>query len=104
MGDRSNNCEDLVSDPLHTAIRAQTNFLETVPIALVLAAAAELNGASKKHLNWSLGTLLALRVVHCDLGLLRSGTRGFGRLVGYWGSLLWMFGVASWAAWLSNEK
>lgn len=102
MGDRSNKSEDLLSDPLHTAIRAQTNFLETVPIALVLAAVAEANGASRKQLNWALGALLALRIVHCDLGLLRPGTRGFGRLVGYWGSLFWMAGVASWSAWLSQ--
>jgi uncharacterized membrane protein YecN with MAPEG domain len=104
MGDRSNNAEDLLSDPLHTAIRAQSNFLETIPIALILAAAAELNGASKKHLSWSLATLLTLRVVHCDLGLLRPGTRGFGRLLGYWGSLFWMAGVGSWGAWLSKEQ
>jgi uncharacterized membrane protein YecN with MAPEG domain len=105
MGDRRHTTstpEDLLQDPLHTAIRAQSNFLETVPLALIIAAAAELNGASKRALTWALGVLTFLRIVHVEVGLLTPGTRGLGRFAGYWGSVVWMAGVSGWAVWEAN--
>jgi uncharacterized membrane protein YecN with MAPEG domain len=84
MGDRTPGSKDVVSDPLHTAIRAQANFLEYVPLALTLAVIAELNGADRRVLDWCLGSLLACRVAHVEFGLLWKGTGGWGRHLGYW--------------------
>jgi len=103
MGSRNPTSTDLVADPLHTAIRAQANFLECVPIALTLTTIAELNGANKRTLTWAMGLLFVFRVAHVELGLLVEGRRGLGRHVGYWGSLGWMAGLSWWAVWLSRE-
>jgi uncharacterized membrane protein YecN with MAPEG domain len=52
------------SDPLYVAIRAHANYVETVPMGLLLALVAELNGANRKCLAWALGVLWGLRVMH----------------------------------------
>jgi uncharacterized membrane protein YecN with MAPEG domain len=44
MGD---NSEQGTTDPLYVASRCQLNFIENVPIALVLGLLAELNGANR---------------------------------------------------------
>jgi uncharacterized membrane protein YecN with MAPEG domain len=51
-------------DPLYVAIRAHAGYMETVPLGLLLGLVAELNGANKKCLAWSLGWLWGLRLVH----------------------------------------
>jgi uncharacterized membrane protein YecN with MAPEG domain len=84
MGNRTPGSVDVLSDPLHTAIRAQANFLEYVPLSLTLAVIAELNGASGWVLDCALGGLLACRVLHVELGLWWKGTQGYGRHVGHW--------------------
>ncbi|KAF2167542.1 hypothetical protein M409DRAFT_54139 [Zasmidium cellare ATCC 36951] len=48
------------SDPLLAAVRAQTNFVENVPLALILAGIVEVNGGSKRLLTWTLGGLLLI--------------------------------------------
>ena len=105
MGDRAPDTtpENLVSDPLYNSIRCQTNFLENAPLGLILAALVELNGASKRTLTWVLGTFLFVRVVHVELGLRWSGTRGWGRHIGYWGSLAYLAGTAVWGANLAAQ-
>lgn len=80
----------LKADPLYAAIRTQANFLEITPWALVLAAIMELNGAKRSTLNYALATLFILRVWHGEGGIMVTGRRGLGRLVGYWGSMIWM--------------
>lgn len=52
------------TDPLYVAVRAHANFLETVPIGLLLALTAELNGANRRTLGWALAGLWGLRVVN----------------------------------------
>lgn len=86
MGDRSHGSQNVLTDPLHTAIRAQANFLEYVPLALILAGAAELNGADKGKLNIALGALLAVRIAHVEVGLLwkKTPAAGYGRHLGFW--------------------
>lgn len=51
-------------DPLFLASRAHANFVENVPLALVLSLLAELNGGNRKVLNYALGTLFVLRIAH----------------------------------------
>lgn len=98
VGDRlpDSNPDNLVSDPLHTAIRAHANFLENIPLAMILAVIAELNGMPRRYLHWALASFFAVRVVHVELGLMRRGTQGLGRFVGYWGTNAWFIGMASW--------
>ncbi|KAI0603059.1 membrane-associated, eicosanoid/glutathione metabolism protein [Biscogniauxia sp. FL1348] len=88
------------SNKLFLATRCHQNFAENVPLALVLAAAAELNGADRYSLTVALGALLAFRILHVELGLRQRGGLGLGRLIGYWGTLATMGGLAGYAAYL----
>lgn len=91
-------------DPLLAAVRAQANFSENVPLALVLAGIAELNGGSKKALTYALATLAVARVLHADFGLLVQGGEkpylGKGRPAGYFGTQGVILGLAGYAAYL----
>lgn len=46
MGDKSDSTKGN-TDPLYVATRAQLNFTENIPLALVVALLAELNGANR---------------------------------------------------------
>jgi uncharacterized membrane protein YecN with MAPEG domain len=74
-------------DPvLERKIRAHANFIEFVPIALVLLALLELAGLQPGWL-WMFGVVLLLaRVMHA-LGLSRHAGYSFGR---FWGTVLTM--------------
>ncbi|KAI2611981.1 membrane-associated, eicosanoid/glutathione metabolism protein [Hypoxylon sp. NC1633] len=91
---------DVASDPLFRAVRAHQNFAETVPLALVLAGVAELNGAGRRPLAWALATLLLLRVLHAEFGLMRHGAMGLGRPVGFYGSMAVVGWLGAWGSWL----
>lgn len=73
------------------AQRAQANFIEYVPIALILLAAAESQGLAGWLLQTSGAILMLARLLHA-WGLSRSSGRSFGR---YWGTLLtWVVIIA----------
>jgi uncharacterized membrane protein YecN with MAPEG domain len=74
-------------DPvLERKIRAHANFIEFVPIALVLLALLQLAGLQPGWL-WMFGVVLLLaRVMHA-LGLSRHAGYSFGR---FWGTVLTM--------------
>jgi uncharacterized membrane protein YecN with MAPEG domain len=86
--------------PLARAILVQANFIEYVPIGLVLLALLELAGLPSRWL-WALGSLLLLaRLLHAWGLSLHSGT-SFGR---YWGTALtWMvlMAMAIAAVWMA---
>ena len=88
-------------DPvLERKIRAHANFIEFVPIALVLLALLELAGLQPGWLWMFGGTLLLARVMHA-LGLSRHAGYSFGR---FWGTVLTMLvllGMAVAGLWLS---
>lgn len=67
--------------------RSQINFAENVPLALMLAAFAELNGANRRVLAGALGALTVFRVLHADFGLLGPDHMGFGRAPGFFGTI-----------------
>ena len=70
-------------DPLTVATRAHANFVEGVPLALVIAGVAELNGAKQSYLGLSLLILLIGRLLHVEIGLLRNAhAAGVGRTIG----------------------
>ncbi|KAI8578150.1 hypothetical protein K450DRAFT_248348 [Umbelopsis ramanniana AG] len=69
---------------LRTAMRAQANFLENVPIALFLIAVLESNRANAKAIHGLLGTLFVARVLHGNFGMFWNATGlGNGRFYGF---------------------
>ena len=76
------------------------NYVENVPLALLLAGIVELNGGDRKALNTALGVLLLLRIVHVEFGLKGPNNVGFGRAIGYFGTQSYMVGMAVYAAYL----
>ncbi|KAI1401547.1 membrane-associated, eicosanoid/glutathione metabolism protein [Hypoxylon fuscum] len=88
------------NDPLLQVTRAHQNFAENVPLALLLAAVAELNGASRGRLAGLLGALLAFRVLHAELGIMRRDGMGIGRRVGFFGTIGVVAWLGSWSTWL----
>ena len=71
-------------ESLLRAQRAQANFIEYVPIALLLLAVAESQGLTGWLLHTSGVILVLARLVHA-WGLSMSSGRSFGR---FWGTLL----------------
>ena len=88
------------ADPLQVNSRCFENFLENVPLAFILAGVAELNGANRTVLNYAMGVLLALRVMHVELGLKARDTLGYGRPLGYYGSMAWLGWAAAYSTYL----
>ena len=61
--------------------RVHGNFIEYVPLGLLLLLVLELNGAAPLLLNALGGSLLVARILHA-FGFSRSTGRSFGRFVG----------------------
>lgn len=70
---------------LERRIRVHANFVEYVPLALLLLAMAELRGAPTLWLHVGCATLLAGRIAHA-VGLSRPATDDLGRIIGVTGS------------------
>ncbi|KAI9720865.1 MAG: hypothetical protein M1812_002704 [Candelaria pacifica] len=88
------------TDPLYIATRSHINFLENVPLAFVFSAVAELNGGSRKWINYALGALLVCRIAHVELGLKKDKALGLGRPIAYYGSQGFLGGMAAYGTWL----
>lgn len=72
------------TDPrMERAVRVHANFIEYVPLALLLLLVAELNGLPAAALHAAGVVLLVSRALHA-WGLSRHSARSFGR---YWGTL-----------------
>jgi hypothetical protein len=72
------------SDPrMERAVRVHANFVEYVPLALVLMLLGELNGFGAAALHAAGTALLVSRILHA-VGLSRHSARSFGR---FWGTL-----------------
>jgi len=98
--DSSKTPEQKKYNPLVIATRCHENFAENVPLAFLLAAVAELNGANRKVLTGALGALLTLRVLHAEFGLRGPDAMSAGRPIGYFGTLGVLGGLAGYAAFL----
>lgn len=83
--------------------RVHANFIENVPIALLVASMVELNGGDGQVLTSALAALLFFRVAHAEFGLRAERSMGWGRSVGYFGTLIWVFGMSTYAAWLAKS-
>ncbi len=75
---------------LQVAIRRQANFIEQVPLALLLLVVAEINGAPGWWLHLLGVVLLTARVIH-PLGLDTVEMRRFPRFIGSLATILIMF-------------
>lgn len=101
IGEQSGQTEEGQSvDSLQLAARCHCNFIENVPLALLLAAVVELNGGDRKVLNTALGALLFVRILHVEFGLKVPGNNGFGRAVGFFGTQSYLAGMAGYATYL----
>ena len=100
VGDSTTEHDDPANDPLFVASRCHQNFVENVPLAFLLAAVVELNGGNRKVLTGALSSLLALRILHSEFGLLGKGAMAFGRPVGYFGTVGIMGALAGYATYL----
>ncbi|KAK1962111.1 hypothetical protein LY78DRAFT_720430 [Colletotrichum sublineola] len=88
------------ANKLYLASRAHANFAENVPMAFVLATLVELNGGDRRTLGWLLGGFLALRVLHAEMGIMIPQGMGWGRPVGYFGSIGVLGTLAAYGAYL----
>ncbi|KAF2000322.1 hypothetical protein P154DRAFT_522528 [Amniculicola lignicola CBS 123094] len=99
MGDNSSPSKS-TSDPLYKSSRCQVNFIENVPLALMVALLAELNGANRTYINYGLGALFALRVSHAEFGVMSEGSLAMGRPVGYYGTQAVITGLIGYVGYL----
>ncbi|KAH7401441.1 MAPEG family-domain-containing protein [Pyrenochaeta sp. MPI-SDFR-AT-0127] len=102
MGDTTDSTQG-TKNPLYVATRAQLNFVEHVPFILVVALLAELNGAKRSYINYALGTLLALRIGHVEIGLMMQDALGPGRILGYYGTQTILATLAGYTAYLVKD-
>ena len=82
--------------------RCHANFVENVPMALLVSAIAEMNGGDRQVLAMSLVALLVFRIGHVESGLKGDRAMGWGRCIGYFGTMSYVLGISSYAAWLSK--
>lgn len=89
-------------DLLAASCRAQANFAENVPLVLIMAGLAELNGGNKTAITTALAMLLVARVAHAEFGLMdyKKNFAGNGRPVGFLTTAGLMLGLSGYAAWL----
>ncbi|KIW31210.1 uncharacterized protein PV07_02877 [Cladophialophora immunda] len=85
---------------LLVSTRCHANFVENVPFALLVASFVEMNGGNTLALTGSLAALLFFRIAHVEFGLRAKDSMGWGRPVGYFGTLGFVVGMSSYAAWL----
>ncbi|KAL9114893.1 MAG: hypothetical protein Q9227_001136 [Pyrenula ochraceoflavens] len=104
LGDDAGKGSEDDFDALQVATRAHQNFLENIPLALIISAVAELNGGNRKVLNSALGALLALRIMHCEFGLRGKGAMSVGRPLGYYGTMGFLGGMSAYAAFLIKGR
>lgn len=91
---------DPVNWELAQRVRAHQNFLEYVPIVLILMGVSELNGASATAL-YAIGTLLIVARIAHAVGLRHDNMAHIGRLIGAGGSALITLVTAIYAIWLA---
>jgi uncharacterized membrane protein YecN with MAPEG domain len=84
-------------DPeLLLAMRRHANFVEYVPMALILLGVLELNGVSHTAIHALGGTLVVARIAHAT-GLRGDSIQGLGRLLGAMGTMLATIVLSIWA-------
>lgn len=88
------------SDPLYVSVHSATEYATNVPMGLLLATLAELNGARAAVLHAMLGSLFVLRVAHVELGTESTSKSKSGIKFGQYGSIAWLAGMGAYAFYL----
>ena len=78
------------------AMRRHANFIEFVPLCLVLIGVLEMNGAPTAALHGLGASLVVCRVAHA-VGLQADTMQGIGRLIGAGGSTIVLVVASIWA-------
>lgn len=91
---------DPVDKELAVRVRRHQNFLEYVPIMLILMAAIELNGGSATFLYGAGLVLIIARIAHA-FGLQHDDMGHVGRLIGAAGTALITLVTACYALWIA---
>ena len=81
-------------------VRAHQNFLEYVPIVIIVMGAIELNGGSSMFLYVTGDLLFIARIAHA-MGLKHDNMAHKGRLIGAGGTALITLVVAGYGVWLA---
>lgn len=90
-----------VNWPLALRVRRHQNFLEYVPIILILMGLIEINGGSATLLH-SAGILLVVARVAHAVGLKHDNMRHAGRAIGAGGTALITLVLAGYALWIAS--
>ena len=94
----------LYGDPINwelaERVRVHQNFLEYVPMILILMGAIELNGGSATYLH-AVGVLLVFTRIAHAIGLKHDDMGTKGRFIGAAGTALIMFASAIYAVWIA---
>lgn len=85
---------------LNRAIRVQANFVEYVPLILILLLLLELAGAPANILHGLGGALVFCRIAHA-YGYSRSNATSPGRAIGAVGTFLILLGSSLWLLYLA---
>ena len=80
---------------MQQAVRVQANFVEYVPLAVVLLVLSELSGLPTAAVHVAGIALIASRILHA-WGLSQSPGRSFGRYYGTLGTWLVITGLSLW--------
>lgn len=97
----------LHGDPLNMElaerVRVHQNFLEYVPMIIIVMGAIELNGGSSMFLYIVGDLLIIVRLAHA-IGLRHDNMGHPGRLVGAGGTALLTLAVAAYGIWLASSS
>lgn len=85
---------------LAVRVRRHQNFLEYVPIFLILMGLIEINGGSATFLHTAGILLIVARIAH-PIGLKHDTMRHMGRLIGAGGTALITLVTAGYALWIA---
>jgi uncharacterized membrane protein YecN with MAPEG domain len=86
---------------MQQAIRVQANFVEYVPLAVLLLVLAEITGLPAGAVHGAGILLLASRIAHAT-GLSASPGRSFGRFYGTAGTWLVIVALSLWLLWATT--
>ena len=77
------------------AVRRHANFIEYVPLILILVGLLEVNGISATAVHAMLGALVFFRIAHAQ-GLKADTMQGIGRLIGAMGTAIVLVVASIW--------
>lgn len=81
---------------LHLAMRRHANFVEWVPLILILIALLEMNGVNSTAIHGMGAALVVFRICHA-IGLKADTAEGMARAIGAGGSALLLLITSIWA-------